>query len=49
MICPSSSPVRLASRPARRLPDAVRKMDWKGRGTWPLPLVTIDGETARIR
>jgi len=32
----------------RRLPDAVRKSDWKGReDLTALPLVTIDGETAR--
>lgn len=33
---------------ARKLPDAVRKSDWKGRqDLTALPLVTIDGETAR--
>jgi ribonuclease R len=33
---------------ARRLPDKVRKMDWKGReDITALPLVTIDGETAK--
>ena len=33
---------------ARRLPDTVRKSDWKGReDLTALPLVTIDGETAR--
>jgi ribonuclease R len=34
----------------RKLPDAVRKSDWKeaaGRTSRNLPLVTIDGETAR--
>ena len=32
----------------RKLPDAVRKSDWKGREDLTgLPLVTIDGETAR--
>ncbi len=32
----------------RKLPDAVRKSDWKGReDITQLPLVTIDGETAR--
>ena len=32
----------------RKLPDAVRKSDWKGReDITHLPLVTIDGETAR--
>jgi ribonuclease R len=32
----------------RKLPDAVRKTDWKGReDITALPLVTIDGETAR--
>ena len=33
---------------ARKLPDAVRKSDWKGREDLSgLPLVTIDSETAR--
>ncbi|WP_126444234.1 ribonuclease R [Sulfuricystis multivorans] len=33
---------------AARLPDAVRKSDWKGREDLTrLPLVTIDGETAK--
>jgi ribonuclease R len=37
-----------AKEQARRLPDKVRKMDWKGReDLTALPLVTIDGETAR--
>jgi len=37
-----------AKEQARRLPDKVRKMDWKGReDITALPLVTIDGETAR--
>jgi len=32
----------------KKLPDAVRKMDWKGReDITTLPLVTIDGETAK--
>ncbi len=32
----------------KRLPDAVRKSDWKGReDITTLPLVTIDGETAK--
>jgi ribonuclease R len=32
----------------KKLPDAVRKSDWKGReDITALPLVTIDGETAR--
>ncbi|MDD3352527.1 ribonuclease R, partial [Zoogloea sp.] len=32
----------------RKLPEKVRKMDWKGReDLTALPLVTIDGETAR--
>ncbi len=32
----------------KKLPDAVRKSDWKGReDITDLPLVTIDGETAR--
>ncbi|MBS3935644.1 MAG: ribonuclease R [Sulfuritalea sp.] len=40
------------SKPAlaetKKLPDAVRKGDWKGReGLTALPLVTIDGETAK--
>jgi ribonuclease R len=40
------------SKPAlqetKKLPDAVRKSDWKGReDITELPLVTIDGETAR--
>ncbi|KAB2970428.1 ribonuclease R [Zoogloea sp.] len=39
---------REAREQTRRLPDAVRKMDWKGReDLTALPLVTIDGETAR--
>ncbi len=39
---------RAAKEQARRLPDKVRKMDWKGReDITALPLVTIDGETAR--
>ncbi len=39
---------RAAREQTRRLPDAVRKMDWKGReDLTALPLVTIDGETAR--
>jgi ribonuclease R len=39
---------RAAKEQARRLPDKVRKMDWKGReDITTLPLVTIDGETAR--
>jgi ribonuclease R len=37
-----------AKEQTRRLPDKVRKMDWKGReDLTALPLVTIDGETAR--
>jgi len=37
-----------AKEQSRRLPDKVRKMDWKGReDLTALPLVTIDGETAR--
>jgi len=33
---------------AKKLPDSVRKADWKGReDITGLPLVTIDGETAR--
>jgi ribonuclease R len=33
---------------ARKLPDGVRKSDWRGRqDLTQLPLVTIDGETAR--
>lgn len=37
-----------AKAQARRLPEKVRKMDWKGReDLTALPLVTIDGETAR--
>ena len=37
-----------AKEQARRLPDKVRKTDWKGReDLTALPLVTIDGETAR--
>ncbi|MBS0354188.1 MAG: ribonuclease R [Proteobacteria bacterium] len=37
-----------AKEQTRRLPDNVRKMDWKGReDLTALPLVTIDGETAR--
>lgn len=33
---------------AKKIPDAVRKVDWKGReDITHLPLVTIDGETAR--
>jgi ribonuclease R len=40
------------SKPAlaetRKLPDVVRKLDWKGReDITTLPLVTIDGETAK--
>ncbi len=32
----------------KKIPDAVRKMDWKGReDLTELPLVTIDGETAK--
>ncbi len=32
----------------KKLPDAVRRMDWKGReDITTLPLVTIDGETAK--
>lgn len=39
---------KAAKEQARRLPDKVRKMDWKGReDITALPLVTIDGETAR--
>ncbi|WP_374483037.1 ribonuclease R [Zoogloea sp.] len=39
---------KAAKEQARRLPDKVRKMDWKGRADLTaLPLVTIDGETAR--
>lgn len=39
---------REAREQTRRLPEAVRKMDWKGReDLTALPLVTIDGETAR--
>ncbi|MBS0346322.1 MAG: ribonuclease R [Proteobacteria bacterium] len=39
---------KAAKEQARRLPDKVRKMDWKGReDLTALPLVTIDGETAR--
>ena len=39
---------REALAEARKLPDAVRKSDWKGReDLTKLPLVTIDGETAR--
>jgi hypothetical protein len=37
-----------AKEQTRRLPDKVRKTDWKGReDITALPLVTIDGETAR--
>ena len=37
-----------AKEQTRRLPDKVRKTDWKGReDITGLPLVTIDGETAR--
>ncbi len=37
-----------AKEQTRRLPAKVRKMDWKGReDLTALPLVTIDGETAR--
>ncbi len=37
-----------AEAQTKKLPDAVRKMDWKGReDITALPLVTIDGETAR--
>jgi ribonuclease R len=37
-----------AQAETRRLPDAVRKSDWKGReDLTELPLVTIDGETAK--
>ena len=37
-----------AKEQTRRLPDKVRKMDWKRReDLTALPLVTIDGETAR--
>ena len=40
------SPAALAE--AKKLPDAVRKSDWKGReDVTGLPLVTIDSETAR--
>lgn len=39
---------KAAREQTRRLPDKVRKMDWKGReDLTALPLVTIDGETAR--
>jgi len=39
---------KAAKEQTRRLPDKVRKMDWKGReDLTALPLVTIDGETAR--
>ena len=39
---------REAEQQAKKLPDAVRKADWKGReDITQLPLVTIDGETAR--
>ena len=39
---------KAAKEQTRRLPDKVRKMDWKGREDLTgLPLVTIDGETAR--
>ncbi|HQR03391.1 MAG: ribonuclease R [Proteobacteria bacterium] len=39
---------RAALAQTRRLPDEVRKSDWKGReDLTSLPLVTIDGETAR--
>ena len=37
-----------AKAQARKLPEKVRKLDWKGReDLTQLPLVTIDGETAR--
>lgn len=39
---------REAEQQTKKLPDAVRKSDWKGReDITKLPLVTIDGETAR--
>jgi len=39
---------RAALGETRKLPDEVRKADWKGReDLTQLPLVTIDGETAR--
>jgi len=39
---------REAELQTKKLPDAVRKSDWKGReDITGLPLVTIDGETAR--
>ncbi|MFY9326855.1 MAG: ribonuclease R [Georgfuchsia sp.] len=39
---------REALAQTKKLPDAVRKSDWKGReDLTALPLVTIDGETAR--
>ena len=39
---------KAAKEQTRRLPDKVRKMDWKGReDITALPLVTIDGETAK--
>jgi ribonuclease R len=39
---------REALAETKKLPDAVRKLDWKGReDITQLPLVTIDGETAR--
>ena len=39
---------REALAQTKKLPDAVRKSDWKGReDLTQLPLVTIDGETAR--
>jgi ribonuclease R len=39
---------KAANEQTRRLPDEVRKTDWKGReDLTALPLVTIDGETAR--
>ncbi|MDP2751625.1 MAG: ribonuclease R [Rhodocyclaceae bacterium] len=39
---------RAALAEAKALPDAVRKSDWKGReDLTALPLVTIDGETAK--
>ncbi len=37
-----------AQAETKKLPDSVRKMDWKGRADLTqLPLVTIDGETAK--
>lgn len=39
---------KAAKEQTRRLPDKVRKMDWKGReDLTAMPLLTIDGETAR--